>query len=70
MRFLIAGLLLAACLPLVGAPDQKGRCKSACSMQYNFCMKSAAPTKQARKNCAIARKNCAKGCTVATNVPH
>jgi hypothetical protein len=69
MRFLIAGLLLAASLPLVGAADQKSRCKSTCSTQYDFCMKSSPPTKQARKNCAIARKNCTKGCG-NTNLPH
>jgi hypothetical protein len=65
MRFLIAGVLLAASLPLVGAPDQRARCKSACSTQYDFCLKSS-PTKQLRKNCVIARKNCTKGC-VPTN---
>lgn len=67
MRFLIAGLLLAASLPLVGAPDQKGRCKTTCSAQYEFCMKRS-PTKQLRKNCAIAQKSCKKGC-VSTSPP-
>jgi hypothetical protein len=67
MRFLIAGLLLAASLPLVGAPDQKSRCKTTCSMQYDFCMKSSR-TKQMSKNCAVARKSCKKGC-VSTNPP-
>ena len=67
MRFLIAGLLLAASLPLAGAPDQKGRCKGTCSMQYDFCMKSSR-TPQMRKNCSIARKNCTKGCN--TTQPH
>lgn len=68
MRFLIAGLLLAASLPLVGAPDQKSRCKSTCSTQYDFCMKSSR-TAQMRKNCSIARKNCTKGCSNTTQ-PH
>jgi hypothetical protein len=68
MRFLIAGLLLAASLPLVGAPDQKGRCKSTCSTQYDFCMKSSRTT-QMRKNCSIARKSCTKGCSNTTQ-PH
>jgi hypothetical protein len=68
MRFLIAGLLLAASLPLVGAPDQKGQCKNTCSAQYDFCMKSSR-TPQMRKNCSIARKNCKKGCG-NTNLPH
>jgi hypothetical protein len=65
MRFLIAGLLLAASLPLVGAPDQKGRCKTTCSAQYDFCLKTAR-SKQMRNNCSIARKNCRKGCSNAT----
>jgi hypothetical protein len=68
MRFLIAGLLLAASLPLVGAPDQKSQCKSRCSTQYDFCMKTSR-TKQMRKNCAIAQKNCKKGCG-NTTLPH
>ena len=68
MRFLIAGLLLAASLPLVGAADQKGQCKTTCSNQYDFCMKSSR-TSQMRKNCAVARKNCRKGC-VTTALPH
>jgi hypothetical protein len=68
MRFLIAGLLLAASLPLAGAADQKGRCKTTCSAQYDFCMKSAR-TSQMRKNCSIARKNCSKGCS-NTSQPH
>jgi hypothetical protein len=68
MRFLIAGLLLAASVPLAGAPDQKSQCKTTCSAQYDFCMKSSR-TKQMRKNCAIARKKCKNGC-VNTTLPH
>jgi hypothetical protein len=68
MRFLIAGLLLAATLPLVGAADQKSQCKTTCSTQYDFCMKNSR-TPQMRKNCAIARKNCTKGCG-NTTLPH
>ena len=68
MRFLIAGVLLAASLPLAGAPYQKGRCKNTCSMQYDFCMKTSR-NPQMRKNCSLARKNCTKGCA-NTTVPH
>ena len=69
MRFLIAGLVLAASLPLAGAPDQKGQCRSTCSTQYDFCMKSSR-TAQMRKNCSISRKNCKKGCNVTPTAPH
>jgi hypothetical protein len=69
MRFLIASLLLAATLPLIGAADQKGQCRSTCSQQYDFCMKSAR-TKQMRSNCSLARKNCRKGCGVSAPAPH
>lgn len=69
MRFLIAGLVLAASLPLIGAPNQAGQCKTTCSTQYDFCMKTSR-TKQMRTNCSIARKNCKKGCSVTTPAPH
>ena len=62
MSFVMAGLLVAASLPLVGAPNQKKQCKSACDVQYNLCLKRS-PTKAARKNCLVARRNCSKGCT-------
>jgi hypothetical protein len=68
MRFLIAGLLLAAVLPLAGAPSQKTQCKNTCSAQYDFCMKNSR-TSQMRKNCSVARKNCNKGCG-NTSLPH
>ena len=69
MRFLIAGLVLAASLPLAGAPSQARQCKTTCSTQYDFCMKSSR-TNQMRKNCALARKNCRKGCNVTPSATH
>ena len=66
MRFVMAGLLVAASLPLVGAPPQKRQCKSACDAQYDLCLKRSL-TKPARKNCTAARKNCKSGCNNAAS---
>jgi hypothetical protein len=68
LRNFITAVLLF-CLGSLGstsldaAPDIRARCRSTCQQQYEYCMK-ASPTKAARKNCAVARKACKKGCVI------
>ena len=63
MRFLMAIVLLAASLPLAGAPDGKQQCGVRCSQDYQTCLKRAR-TKAARKSCTVSRKTCKRGCSV------
>ena len=61
MRYSTALLLLAAFLPLAGAPNVKVDCKSRCGTDYELCLKRS-NSKAARKTCSAARKSCKLNC--------
>ncbi|MEQ1946741.1 MAG: hypothetical protein ABL995_06115 [Bryobacteraceae bacterium] len=61
MRLFLLSLTIAAALPLIGAPGQRGQCRNACERDYDLCLKRSA-SKVARKTCAVFRKTCKRGC--------
>ncbi len=55
--FLAGALLLLAAAPAAEPFSPRAKCKSSCSVNYNFCLKRTT-TKRGRAQCKAQRKTC------------